>query len=63
MGNGADVSGVATSPRPSVVLVDDSVEVRALVRRGLDSSGFEVVGEGADGDEAILLAHEAGRSL
>ena len=38
-------------------MVDDSEEVRALVRRRLDSSGFTVVGEGVDGDEAILLAH------
>ena len=37
--------------------MDDSEEVRALVRRQLQSCGFDVVGEGADGDEAILLAH------
>ncbi|HEX3296864.1 MAG TPA: PAS domain S-box protein [Nocardioides sp.] len=42
--------------KPSVVLVDDSKEVRAVVRRLLLSSGFDVVGEGGDGDEAILLA-------
>ena len=42
--------------RPSVVLVDDSKEVRALVRRRLEASGFNVVAEGGDGDEAILLA-------
>jgi PAS domain S-box-containing protein len=40
-----------------VVLVDDSAEVRALVRRRLESAGFDVVGEGGDGDEAILLAY------
>jgi len=51
------VSGVAGNLRPSVVLVDDSREVRALVRRRLESSGFEVVAEGSDGDEAILLTH------
>jgi PAS domain S-box-containing protein len=51
------VSGVADSRRPSVVLVDDSREVRTLVRRRLESSGFEVVAEGGDGDEAILLAY------
>jgi PAS domain S-box-containing protein len=44
--------------RHSVVLVDDSTEVRAVVRRRLESSGrFEVVGEGADGDEAFDLVH------
>ena len=42
--------------RPSVVLVDDSKEVRALVRRRLEASGFDVVAEGEDGDAAILLA-------
>jgi PAS domain S-box-containing protein len=41
---------------PSVVLVDDSAEVRAVVGILLQSSGFDVVGEGANGDEAILLA-------
>jgi PAS domain S-box-containing protein len=40
-----------------VVLVDDSEAVRVLVRQRLDSFGFDVVGEGVDGDEAILLAH------
>jgi PAS domain S-box-containing protein len=45
------------SERPSVVLVDDSADVRALVRRILTSTGFDVVGEGGDGDEAIVLAH------
>lgn len=42
--------------RPTVVLVDDSREVRAVIRRLLESSGFQVVAEGADGDEAIALA-------
>jgi PAS domain S-box-containing protein len=41
---------------PSVVLVDDSQEVRAVVRMVVQSAGFEVVAEGANGDEAILLA-------
>ena len=52
------VNGALDRPRPSVVLVDDSKEVRALVRRRLELSGlFEVVGEGGDGEEAIGLAH------
>ena len=38
-------------------MVDDSEDVRALVRRTLQSAAFDVVGEGGDGDEAILLAH------
>jgi PAS domain S-box-containing protein len=48
---------------PSVVLVDDSQDVRALVRRRLERSGFDVVGEGADGDEAIMLAYQHQPSL
>ncbi|MGH3509166.1 MAG: response regulator transcription factor, partial [Nocardioidaceae bacterium] len=52
------MTGVSEDPRPSVVLVDDSREVRSLVRRRLHASGFDVVGEGEDGDEAIILAHQ-----
>src|SRR3954453_13603466 len=54
-GNGVAVADAAG--RPSVVLVDDSRDVRTLVRRRLEASGFDVVGEGEDGDGAILLAH------
>lgn len=44
--------------RPTLVIVDDSEEVRAIVRAALQSSGlFEVVGEGADGAEAIAMAY------
>jgi PAS domain S-box-containing protein len=50
------VSGAIDGSGPTVVLVDDSPEVRAVVRMLLQSSGFEVVGEGGDGDEGILLA-------
>ena len=56
-GNEGGVSGVVGGLGPSVVLVDDSQEVRALVRRRLESAGFQVVAEGGDGDEAILLAY------
>jgi PAS domain S-box-containing protein len=52
---------VPGSKRISVVLVDDSVDVRTLVRMRLEASGlFEVVGEAADGEEAIelVLRHE-----
>ena len=57
-GNGRDVNGAPDRPRPTVVVVDDSKEVRALVRRRLQSSGmFEVVGEGGDGEEAISLVY------
>ena len=44
-------------PKPTLVLVDDSDEVRALVRTRLQLSGeFDIVGEGRDGSEAIGLA-------
>jgi PAS domain S-box-containing protein len=42
---------------PTVVLVDDSQEVRSLIRRLLQTEGFEVLAEGADGDDAIVLAY------
>ncbi len=45
-------------PRLRVVIVDDSADVRRLVRHTLEASGlFEVVAEGADGEEAIGLAY------
>jgi PAS domain S-box-containing protein len=41
-----------------VVIVDDSDEVRTITRSSLEASElFEVVGEGADGAEAIALAY------
>lgn len=54
--------GGPTSPRLRgvpirVLLVDDVVEVRRLVRTSLRfRGGFEVVGEAADGAEAVVLA-------
>lgn len=45
--------------RPTVVIVDDSPELRGLVGARLRSSGlFDVVAEGGDGGEAMLLASE-----
>lgn len=52
---------VVEADKVSVVLVDDSVEVRTLVRMRLESSGsFDVLGEAADGEEAIelVIRHE-----
>ena len=47
------------SRRPSIVLVDDSADVRTLVRTRLSLSGLiDVLGEGATGAEAIALAAE-----
>ncbi|HET7357691.1 MAG TPA: PAS domain S-box protein [Nocardioidaceae bacterium] len=49
---------------PSVVVVDDAVEVRLLVKTRLRLSGLlEVVGEGADGAEAVALAGKHQPSL
>ena len=46
----------AEQPPVSVVVVDDSSELRGLVRRRLERTGqFDVVAEGGDGDEAISL--------
>src|SRR3982750_2605925 len=43
---------------PTVVLIDDSAEVRALIRTQIRLSGLlEVVADGADGTEAIGLAY------
>jgi PAS domain S-box-containing protein len=45
--------------RPSVVLVDDSAEVRLLVKTRLELSGlFDVVADGSNGVEAIGLAYQ-----
>lgn len=42
-----------------MVIVDDSAELRVVVRSRLSASGlFDVVGEGADGGEAMILAHQ-----
>ena len=58
LGTMGAVNDARPGHRTSVVLVDDSTEVRALVRRRLELSGlFEVVGEGGDGTEAISLVH------
>lgn len=51
------MSGGKPERGPSIVLIDDSEDVRALVRRTLAEAGFDVVGEGADGDAAVLLAY------
>ena len=41
-----------------VVVVDDERDVRTLLKLQLESSGFRVVGEAADGAEAIELCRE-----
>src|SRR3954452_24563965 len=45
--------------KPTIVVVDDAAEVRLLVRTRLRLSGaVRVVGEGADGTEAVVQAEE-----
>jgi DNA-binding NarL/FixJ family response regulator len=42
----------------SVLIVDDHPSFRASARRLLEAEGFDVVGEAADGHEAIAAAQE-----
>lgn len=41
-----------------IVVADDHSVVREGLRRVLDSPGFEVVGEAANGSDAVTLAHD-----
>ena len=53
-----------STAQPTVVIVDDSDEVRLLIRRRLELSGmFDVVADGRDGAEAIGLAYRHQPSL
>ncbi len=42
--------------RPSVLIVDDHAAFRTLARSVLAGSGFDVVGEAADGESALVAA-------
>ena len=42
----------------SVLIVDDSLYMRTLIKDALTEGGFNVVGEAANGEEAIDLAFE-----
>ncbi|HEX2895251.1 MAG TPA: PAS domain S-box protein [Marmoricola sp.] len=51
------VDTAAPDRRPTIVIVDDSSDVRTLVRTEVRLSGrFDVVGEGANGLDAVALA-------
>lgn len=54
-----DDSNVPTT----VLIVDDHAPFRAAARRLLESDGFVVVGEAADGASGITLAREVGPDL
>ncbi|HTN22979.1 MAG TPA: chemotaxis protein CheB [Solirubrobacteraceae bacterium] len=45
------------STPPRVVVADDSGFMRRLLRQALESAGMDVVGDAADGDEALALCH------
>ena len=49
-----------TDPSPTVrlLLADDHRMVRQSMRRSMEDAGFDVVGEAADGNEAVRLAGE-----
>jgi DNA-binding NarL/FixJ family response regulator len=44
--------------RPTLLIVDDHPGFRSLARRLLEADGFEVVGEAADGNAAVVAARE-----
>jgi two-component system, chemotaxis family, protein-glutamate methylesterase/glutaminase len=53
------VLAAARNAKPSRILVaDDSTFMRRLLTQALRDAGFEVVGEAADGDEALSLYRE-----
>jgi two-component system chemotaxis response regulator CheB len=53
------VLAAARTPKPSRILVaDDSTFMRRLLTQALRDAGFDVVGEAADGDEALSLYRE-----
>jgi len=46
-----------------VLIVDDSVYMRTLIKTALTDKGYEIVGEAADGETAINLALELNPDL
>lgn len=46
-----------------VLIVDDSVYMRTLIKTALTANGHEIVGEAADGETAINLALELNPDL
>jgi CheY-like chemotaxis protein len=54
-GETAEEQGVSTPHSPRAILVDDSFELRMLLRILLQDAGWEIVGEAGDGDEAVAL--------
>ena len=48
-----------SEPGPRVLLVDDSAELRDVVRSSLEAHGISVVAQAADGDSAIAAARRS----
>jgi two-component system chemotaxis response regulator CheY len=44
--------------KKSVLIVDDSLYMRTLIKDALEGGGYDVVGQAANGEEAIDLAFE-----
>jgi two-component system, chemotaxis family, chemotaxis protein CheY len=42
----------------NVLIVDDSLYMRTVIKDALESNGFKVIGQAANGEEAIDLAFE-----
>ncbi|HYF24983.1 MAG TPA: response regulator, partial [Baekduia sp.] len=53
-----DLPHTAAGARPRVLVCDDSSFMRRLLTQALREQGFDVVGEAADGDEALKLHTE-----
>lgn len=49
---------MADQSRSRVVVAEDEAIIRLDLKEMLEEEGFEVVGEAADGDAAVRLAHE-----
>lgn len=47
----------------TVLIVDDSIYMRSLIKSTLEENGFEVIGEAANGETAIDLAVESNPDL
>jgi AmiR/NasT family two-component response regulator len=48
----------ASPPRSRVVIAEDEALIRLDLKETLDELGYEVVGEAADGEQAVALARE-----
>lgn len=42
----------------SILIVDDSLYMRTLIREAMEEAGYRIVGEATDGETAIKLAFE-----